>query len=430
MEKYSEDISLLRFHRINAERDIIPEYESDNAKVEYNGDNLTNLIGMYINRAGLSEEIVEKTILEELNKIMGKDAHFTGIRVQEIDEKDNSGEGQGRYKWEIFLEENGKRYSLSKSGSGLKTIIMVLVNLYLIPMTEGCNSADIVYAFEELENNLHPALQRRLFEFLYRYSIENGVRIFLTSHSPVAINTFYGRDNTNIYHVTKDDSGSHLLRIMCGEKAQEVLYDLGVKASDLFQTNGIIWVEGPSDRIYIKRWVEIIGGAEMFTEGQDYQFMFYGGRLLSHLSAKPFDEKEEDELIKLLTVNHNAVLVMDSDKTDSKSKINKTKQRIKKELEDNGCICWVTAGKEIENYISHDAINKAYNADLKQIPQYEDFSEYISEYNKTYESNKVVGARHICEYIDKDNYDAGFDLREKIEDIIKAILKWNKVEKT
>lgn len=56
----------------------------------------------------------------------------------------------------------------------------------------------------------------------------------------------------------------------------------------------------------------------MFTEGQDYQFMFYGGRLLSHLSAKPFDEKEEDELIKLLTVNHNAVLVMDSDKTDSK----------------------------------------------------------------------------------------------------------------
>ncbi len=41
-----------------------------------------------------------------------------------------------------------------------------------------------------------------------------------------------------------------------------------------------------------------------------------------------------------------------------------------------------------------------------------------------------MGARHICEYIDKDNYDAGFDLREKIEDIIKAILKWNKVEKT
>ena len=33
----------------------------------------------------------------------------------------------------------------------------------------------------------------------------------------------------------------------------DVLDDLGAKASDIFQSNGIIWVEGPSDRIYIKK---------------------------------------------------------------------------------------------------------------------------------------------------------------------------------
>ena len=41
-----------------------------------------------------------------------------------------------------------------------------------------------------------------------------------------------------------------------------MLNDLDVRASDLLQSNGIIWVEGPSDRIYIKRWNYQTGAAE------------------------------------------------------------------------------------------------------------------------------------------------------------------------
>ncbi len=32
-----------------------------------------------------------------------------------------------------------------------------------------------------------------------------------------------------------------------------ILSDIGFKASDILQANGVIWVEGPSDRIYINR---------------------------------------------------------------------------------------------------------------------------------------------------------------------------------
>lgn len=39
----------------------------------------------------------------------------------------------------------------------------------------------------------------------------------------------------------------------------ELLNDLDIRVSDLVQTNRIIWVEEPSDRIYVKRWLQLAG---------------------------------------------------------------------------------------------------------------------------------------------------------------------------
>lgn len=64
-----------------------------------------------------------------------------------------------------------------------------------------------------------------------------------------------------------------------------LLNDLDVRASDILQSNGIIWVEGPSDRVYIKHWLEILGSGDI-EEGRDYQFLYYGGRLLSHYTTE------------------------------------------------------------------------------------------------------------------------------------------------
>lgn len=57
---------------------------------------------------------------------MAPDSTFRNIRVQEIDAGD-------AVQWEIFLEEaNGNRFALSKSGSGLKTTVLMLINLYIL----------------------------------------------------------------------------------------------------------------------------------------------------------------------------------------------------------------------------------------------------------------------------------------------------------
>jgi hypothetical protein len=49
----------------------------------------------------------------------------------------------------------------------------------------------------------------------------------------------------------------------------------------------VIWVEGPSDRIYIRHWLKLADAH--LTEEVHFSIMFYGGKLLSHLSAGETD---------------------------------------------------------------------------------------------------------------------------------------------
>ena len=199
----------------------------------------------------------------------------------------------------------------------------------------------------------------------------------------------------------------------------EILNDLDVKASDLLQSNGIIWVEGPSDRVYIKKWLEIIC-SNKYVEGIDYQFMYYGGRLLSHYSTE-----QEEDLISILLTNRNAAIVMDSDKRNRHSKINSTKQRIIREFEDHGMFAWVTKGKEIENYLSARAINKCFSSELDECGQYAEFDRYISGIFPSFSSRKNDFAKMISGRLTKEDIAGSLDLEEQIKELYKHIERWN-----
>lgn len=404
--------SSFMFRRIDAERNIVPEIESKNENVDSHGVGASNLIRKILNHSKYDENLVQGELLNSLNEIVYPDSKFNEIKIQQI-EFDNE------LMWEIFLQEGDKRYALSKMGSGLKTILLVLINLYLIPHTKEYKYKKIVYAFEELENNLHPALQRRLFEFLYKYSVNKDVVFFITTHSHVAINTYCDRDDVQVYHVEKIAGISKLHKIDNYMSKSNLLSDLDVRASDLLQSNGIIWVEGPSDRIYIKRWLEIFGEGE-FEEGRDYQFLYYGGKLLSHYTV----EQECTDLINILLTNRNAAIVIDSDKRCSRSKINETKRRVKKEFEEKNSFCWITNGKEIENYLSKESIEKAFGKKISnQCEKFELFPNYINSVCKNFK--KVEFAHTVVPYINKENAKQMLDLEKQVLTLYKEIKKWN-----
>lgn len=394
---------------INAERNIMPE-EYWVRPLSANGDGATSVITYYLTNSKKDESIVEKQLLDTFNYILGEDAHFEAIKIQQ------NGDPPDDNRWEIFLIENDYKIPLSNMGSGLKTILLVLINLIICQQEDSSKT----FLFEELENNLHPALQRRLFDFIYDFAVKNDLTVFISSHSHVAINCFFNKEFANIYHVEKQDGKSTIKKIENYLDKVAILDDLDVRASDLLQSNGIIWVEGPSDRVYIKTWIDLLDSH--LKENEHYQFVYYGGKLLSHYTAN-----DEKELINILLTNRNSAIVIDSDKRSQTSSISYTKTRIKKEFEDKGLLCWITKGKEIENYLSANSVNKYFSSNLPQIKQYELFPEYIKKQYGNFADHKVSFANEIVGSIDESDLSV-LDLKQQMKKLIQQIKKWNHMQ--
>ena len=417
---YRDYLRNIVFRRLNADRDINPEVEFDHEDLHEDGYGASNIIRKFILENEHKEEIIEKTLLDALNKIMRPEADFTNIKIQLLENN------EGR-QYEVFLSEKDTgRFALSQSGSGLKTIILILLNLWVIPETKQYENKKIVYAFEEIENNLHPALQRRLFGYLYDHAEKYNTCFFLTTHSHVAINTFFGKEEAQIYHVMKGDNGSSVETIDSLNNAQSLIEDLGVLPSDILQANGIIWVEGESDRIYLKKWIEIFSEKKLI-EYQDYTIMFYGGSNLKHCT---FSNECDENKINLLRLNKNALLIMDSDKSSEEDEIDRTqnyKIRIKDEFDKQGLTVWKTAGREIENYLPKEIIESVIDQQIsEEFGKFKSIKKYYND-NVTDGSkfNKIKFAKKAIEFITYENSKDIFDLQEQISKLYKEIRQWN-----
>lgn len=405
--------------RILSERNIFPEDNAADMNVDSNGNGITRIITNYLNRDQYEESLVREKLLKKLNEIMGEDETFTEITTQQVETSSGT-------KWEIFLREEGKgRISLSNSGSGLKTILMVLVYTILIPDVEKKEISNYLFLFEELENNLHPSLQRRLLKYLENLT-KDGAIFFLTTHSNVTLDSYQNSDIINIFHVQKEYDNKIVVNNITNKiQKNSILNDLGVKASDLLQSNGIIWVEGPSDRIYINKWLEMSSLGELH-EGKDYQCVFYGGRLLSNLSLE-----DEEDLINLMNVNRNAIIVLDSDKKNIKFPLNKTKKRILEEAEKNGIMTWVTKGREIENYIPEEILKKYYGKEKsrQKFDRFQNIEEYIDKIKngegKKFLRDKTEFARNILNESKWDDFKSIYDLGKTISKVENEIFSWN-----
>lgn len=219
------------YRRLSSERDIKLEQNNDGLTLNINGDGATNIIQNYINRSDLNRDIITKDILSGLNEIFKPDSYFTEI---------TSRKGDGDF-WQIYLSEKDKTLvPLINSGSGLKTILLVLLNIHVAPIIDKKPLKNYIFAFEELENNLHPALLRNLLKYLYTTHKENGCLFFLTTHSNVTIDVFSKNEDAQIIHVTHDRKNAQCDTATTYIHNKGILDDLDVRASDLLQSNCVV----------------------------------------------------------------------------------------------------------------------------------------------------------------------------------------------
>lgn len=410
------------FRRLAAERDVRPENPSQFTEIDRSGAGATSFIQRILVNDNLDSSLVEVDLLRALNTVCKPDFVFSRILCQL-----NAPTGT----WEIFLEEANKgAIRLSQSGSGLKTILLALLMLLVEPKLKRTSVETTFFAFEELENNLHPALLRRLLQYLREFAEKFGTIFFLTTHSNVVVDVFSRDPEAQILHVQHNGESCTVSPVGGYLRHKEVLDDLDIRASDILQSNGVIWVEGPSDRTYINKWISLWSNGALY-EGNHYQIVFYGGRLLSHLSSEV--PEEVAGAISLLRVNRNLALIMDSDRTAKKLWTSATKRRVQSEIVANGGFVWMTKGREIENYLSDELITATLGDEkLPPLGQYDhfftDFAPKLpAKLRKHLGTQKVKVAEIFCQTMTKQMLTQRLDLDDQMESLCNRIRGWNKL---
>ncbi|WP_276496728.1 ATP-dependent nuclease [Pontibacter litorisediminis] len=310
---------------------------------------------------------------------------------------------------DIIISLHDNRLPLDHYGTGIHQLVLLCSTLVIHENSVVC--------IEEPEIHLHPELQRKFLSFL----LTTDNTYFITTHSNIFLEH---NDDVSIYHVSYDGIKSSVNHCNTTAQSYELLANLGYKASDLLHSNGIIWVEGPSDRTLINKWISLVD--DTLIEGIHYSIMYYGGRLLSALTFSSDHNAEElaKELIPLLRINKNAYVVIDRDGFNSKASLNRTKTRICEEIGQGKF--WVTKGREIENYLHDDTVNSwlqtsTFNNDIDL-----QFGESLRKVNSNikYERDKNGYIRKLEGYVNENSLDV-LDLRKQIKALVRAIQIWN-----
>ncbi len=310
---------------------------------------------------------------------------------------------------------------MSSFGDGIQHLLMLSLEFTL---RDGW-----VFLVEEPETHLHPELQRGLVKMM-KDNPQN--QYIITTHSPVLLDSGAAE---SVYRVEYDGDRSTVKKCKTTEDLYRTLDQLDARASDVLQANCVIWVEGPTDRMFIRKCLEM--RKCQFQEGGHYQIACYGGNLRAHVT---FDEESADRFVNLMRLSRHVVMICDSDKASDEDEINDTKKRLQKEIEEASGFYWPTDGREIENYLPDAVLTAAYAKLLgdesvkielgkheklahKLKSQFPDPKQGDAKW-VAYERHKVMIMPEILEAMSKEHLDR-YDLHERLDDLIGHISEAN-----
>ncbi|WP_299338288.1 AAA family ATPase [uncultured Psychroserpens sp.] len=211
---------------------------------------------------------------------------------------------------EIYIGDNTK--SLHNLGDGVQALIILMYKIFL------ADKNSMVF-IDEPELNLHPGYQRLFLEQITSNPIltEKDLTYIIVSHSNHFLDLTLEKDNVSIYSFSSLKKDKFLIRnVNAGDN--QMLRDLGVNNSSVFLANSSIWVEGVSDRYFIKAF--LLAYCEEYKKAKprediDFAFFEYAGSNLVHYNFKKGtnDYDEVKDLITSYALNNRILLLSDLD---------------------------------------------------------------------------------------------------------------------
>lgn len=252
------------------------------------------------------------------------------------------------------------------------------------PLFQSVGKPVMVF-MEEPENHLHPGLQRRLIEtwgdmnIAHKYGYEHS-QFFITTHSNHIIDMCLDTDLISIYKMARNPTADSIedeavlpnysITNVCSDD-KAILAELGARPSSVCLSNCTIWVEGITDRLYIRRYLNIYqeylrsgsqsGDVRTFLEDRNFSFVEFSGGNITHWSFLDNDDQREP------TINYErlcATLFLITDRDTGKEARH---QRLHEALGDR---FYVLPVREMDNMVS-DGVLKQVIADIQRVKESE-----------------------------------------------------------
>lgn len=276
------------------------------------------------------------------------DASFLQRKAEPFDEL--PGEEHRVSVWLASDQAQSSNVAIATLPSGWRHLVSIIA--WLESLDKGA-----IALIDEPEAHLHPKLQRHLLKEMNRLATKKNLQLFIATHSPTFQDAKAWQGNEDKVGILQVDGSN----VADEPNVWRLLDMLGMRNSDLAQSNGIIWVEGPSDRVYLKHWLNLWCDQEgkiQPVEHVDYAFAYYGGAVLSHFSV----DESAGKFIELLRINRHIALFMDRDNDFTRDAAGKlqaeskksAKHRVVEEFERLArptCRYWVTKHYTIESYL-------------------------------------------------------------------------------
>lgn len=252
---------------------------------------------------------------------------------------------------EIQIGKDAPQLPIFNVGDGLQQILIITSAAYL-------NKEPSLFFIEEPEQSLHPGLLRELAIFLIK---ETEHQYFVTTHSNHLLDLMEVSDELTVHRLQKPEETRKFSITEYAQNDRSVFVELGVRPSSVYLANSTIWVEGITDRLYLRvfmrRYIDDLPEGDILKakllrliENYHYAFVEYQGGNLVHWN---FDDDDIDGGLKdglcAMRVSAKAFLICDGD-IDWKAK---RREVFRVQLKEN---LYVWRCKEIENALPRSVI--------------------------------------------------------------------------